>query len=225
MFEGRLTRTARKLALDSFDDGVSCCATKLTNLPLYRKIPWRLSAPQKGRQRKRLRAVDRVVAVVDAALARKGLTASQLLRWKEQMPSEAEMFPRDKYTMFDRKERRYRKGIHSKLWLYYSACLETLTTPFLHPSSSTVLLLFSAWLEPLQVFLSLGGSTPVSQEAFRRRTSHHHDIRRLIPCVGVSHRTSLGLDCIDSNRCRDVTCSVWCMHLPGDDAMMRLLRK
>lgn len=32
------------------------------------------------------------------------------------MPTEAEMLPRDKYTMFDRKEKRYRKGIHSESW-------------------------------------------------------------------------------------------------------------
>ena len=111
------------------------------------KIPWRLSAPQKARQRKRLRAVDQVIAVVDAALARQQqqravaalatptrhqsagtqlATASQprpvvtmlnLQRWKDQMPSEAEMLPRDKYTIFDRKEKRYRKGIHSELFL------------------------------------------------------------------------------------------------------------
>ena len=30
------------------------------------------------------------------------------------MPNEGEMVPRDKYTMFDRKEKRYRKGIHSE---------------------------------------------------------------------------------------------------------------
>jgi hypothetical protein len=35
-------------------------------------------------------------------------------RWKAEMPTEAEMLPRDKYTMFDRKERKYRKGIHSE---------------------------------------------------------------------------------------------------------------
>ena len=32
------------------------------------------------------------------------------------MPSEEEMVPRDKYTIFDRKEKRYRKGIHSELY-------------------------------------------------------------------------------------------------------------
>ena len=34
-------------------------------------------------------------------------------RWKAEMPSEAEMLPKDKYTVFARNERGYRKGIHS----------------------------------------------------------------------------------------------------------------
>ncbi|KAH0356757.1 hypothetical protein KCU81_g433, partial [Aureobasidium melanogenum] len=150
------------------------------------KIPWRLSAPQKLRQRRRLRRVDNIVSVLDSALQRqvqsqpattatKGIGATQattgelsqtaqgqrlmnaetnaplnelrhgrgprqgdilsgslptgtvtmtgdqarkmgtiklLERWKADMPTEAEMLPRDKYTMFDRKEKKYRKGIH-----------------------------------------------------------------------------------------------------------------
>ncbi|CAF9926873.1 MAG: hypothetical protein GOMPHAMPRED_004250 [Gomphillus americanus] len=76
------------------------------------KIPWRLSAMQKARQRKRLRAVDHVVAVVDKALATKGITTKSLERWKTEMPTEQEMLPKDKYTIFDRKEKTYRKGIH-----------------------------------------------------------------------------------------------------------------
>jgi hypothetical protein len=39
-------------------------------------------------------------------------------RWKEEMPSEREMVPRDKYTMFDRKEKKYRKAIHSECTLW-----------------------------------------------------------------------------------------------------------
>ena len=35
-------------------------------------------------------------------------------RWKVEMPTEQEMLPKDKYTVFDRKVKRYRKGIHSK---------------------------------------------------------------------------------------------------------------
>ena len=37
-----------------------------------------------------------------------------LERWKEEMPTEGEMRPKDKYTMFDRKEKNYRKGVHSE---------------------------------------------------------------------------------------------------------------
>jgi hypothetical protein len=58
--------------------------------------------------------VDAVVATVDRALARQSLTTAAVERWKAEMPSEREMVPRDKYTMFDRKEKRYRKGVHSK---------------------------------------------------------------------------------------------------------------
>lgn len=78
------------------------------------KIPWRLSKFQKRRHRERLRAVDDVIATVDAALTKKGETIAALEQWKSEMPTEAEMLPRDKYTMFDRKEKKYRKGIHSK---------------------------------------------------------------------------------------------------------------
>ena len=49
----------------------------------------------------------------------------KLERWKEEMPTEAEMRPKDKYTMFDRKEKRYRKGIHSKAessWYLVDEC-------------------------------------------------------------------------------------------------------
>ncbi|PGH30861.1 hypothetical protein GX50_06362 [[Emmonsia] crescens] len=76
------------------------------------KIPWRLSAPQKARQRKRLRAVDKVVDTVNAALDRNGMTSKAVARWFEEMPREEEMLPKDKYTIFDRKEKKYRKGIH-----------------------------------------------------------------------------------------------------------------
>jgi hypothetical protein len=79
-----------------------------------RKIPWRLSKFQKARQRKRLRAVDTLVSVVDKALSKQGTTTKAVERWKAEMPIEREMVPKDKYTMFDRKEKKYRKGIHSE---------------------------------------------------------------------------------------------------------------
>ena len=43
-----------------------------------------------------------------------GQTTRLIERWKMEMPTEAEMLPKDKYTIFDRKEKKYRKGIHSK---------------------------------------------------------------------------------------------------------------
>lgn len=84
---------------------------------MCRKIPWRLSKFQKQRQRRRLRAVDTVVSVLDQALAKKGITTKAVERWKDEMPIEQEMLPKDKYTIFDRKEKKYRKGIHSQLRL------------------------------------------------------------------------------------------------------------
>lgn len=85
---------------------------------LYRKIPWRLSSRQKFRQRKRLRAVDNVVDTVAAALERNGFAQMKAVeRWYTEMPREEEMLPKDKYSIYDRKEKTYRKGIHSKFIL------------------------------------------------------------------------------------------------------------
>ena len=79
-----------------------------------RKIPWRLSSMQKARQRKRLKLVDKVVDTVNAALNKNGgMTAKAVERWYREMPREEEMLPKDKYTIYDRKEKKYRKGIHS----------------------------------------------------------------------------------------------------------------
>lgn len=39
-------------------------------------------------------------------------TIKAIERWKAEMPREEEMLPRDKYSIFDRKAKRYRKGIH-----------------------------------------------------------------------------------------------------------------
>jgi hypothetical protein len=73
---------------------------------------------QKARQRKRLRAVDKVVDTVSMALQKNGcVTAKAVERWYQEMPREEEMLPKDKYTIFDRKEKKYRKGIHSMSYL------------------------------------------------------------------------------------------------------------
>lgn len=58
--------------------------------------------------------VDNVISVVDHALARQGASAKAVERWKKEMPREEEMVPKDKYSMFDRKEKTYRKGVHSE---------------------------------------------------------------------------------------------------------------
>lgn len=49
-----------------------------------------------------------------------------LERWKEEMPTEGEMRAKDKYTMFDRKEKTYRKGVHSKSSEELDSCMWTL---------------------------------------------------------------------------------------------------
>ena len=45
--------------------------------------------------------------------------AMSLERWKEEMPTEGEMRAKDKYSMFDRKEKSYRKGVHSECALFF----------------------------------------------------------------------------------------------------------
>lgn len=54
---------------------------------------------------------------VAAALARQGQSTKSINRWYDEMPREQEMLPKDKYTIFDKKERRYRKSIHSMCWI------------------------------------------------------------------------------------------------------------
>ncbi|CAK7567379.1 MAG: hypothetical protein SEPTF4163_005343 [Sporothrix epigloea] len=90
-------------------------ATNVLSGGLLWKCPWRLSPFQKYRQRKRLQAVDSVISTLETSLAKQGTSISALQRWKQEMPREEEMLARDKYTIFDRKVKRYRKSIHSTL--------------------------------------------------------------------------------------------------------------
>lgn len=57
--------------------------------------------------------MDRVVDTISAALQRTGQTSKAVERWYAEMPREEEMLPKDKYTIFDKKEKKYRKSIHS----------------------------------------------------------------------------------------------------------------
>lgn len=59
--------------------------------------------------------MDKVVDTLANALKNQGMTAKAIDRWYTEMPREEEMLPKDKYTIFDRKERKYRKGIHSMM--------------------------------------------------------------------------------------------------------------
>lgn len=77
-----------------------------------------MSSMQKYRHRQRLRRVDRIVACVDNALAKQGMVAAAVERWKLEMPTEEEMEPKDKYTLFDRNAKKYRKGVHSTFFAY-----------------------------------------------------------------------------------------------------------
>lgn len=73
----------------------------------HRKDPWRLSGPRKQRLRERLRAVDDVIATI----ARSGVQC-RALEQAQALPTEAEMSPRDKYTVFNRNARGLRKSVH-----------------------------------------------------------------------------------------------------------------
>ncbi|KIO22615.1 hypothetical protein M407DRAFT_245105 [Tulasnella calospora MUT 4182] len=71
------------------------------------KVPWRLSAPRKARQRQRLRDVDEVIETVRQS----GVQCESLTRALA-LPKEYEMPAKDKYTVFNRRSKGYRKGIH-----------------------------------------------------------------------------------------------------------------
>lgn len=84
-----------------------------------------MSPNQKYRQRRRLKAVDQVIATVDEGLKSKGMTSKLLDRLKAEVPLESEMLPRDKYTTFSRQEKGYRIGLHRKsLSLGWTLCLQ-----------------------------------------------------------------------------------------------------
>ncbi|OAV95582.1 hypothetical protein PTTG_12658 [Puccinia triticina 1-1 BBBD Race 1] len=71
------------------------------------KIPWRLSTTRKANLRKRLREVDSVIqAVKDSGVQCGALTKAM------ELPTEADMTPRDKYFVFSARSKGYRKGIH-----------------------------------------------------------------------------------------------------------------
>ncbi|GAA6003181.1 hypothetical protein JCM10207_001789 [Rhodosporidiobolus poonsookiae] len=72
------------------------------------KMPWRLSKTRKMRQRLRLKAVDDVIATIEAS----GVQTASLSHSLSSLPSEPSMPSRDKYTVFSRTDPGYRKGLH-----------------------------------------------------------------------------------------------------------------
>lgn len=71
------------------------------------KMPAEMNKTRKANVRKRLKAVDKVIAVVaESGVKCKALTLAL------QLPKESEMKPRDKYTVFSKKHKGYRKGLH-----------------------------------------------------------------------------------------------------------------
>lgn len=97
------------------------------------KVPWRMSSHQKQRVRDRLRDVDEVVKQINLGLhvqrcETKGIQydtainthkifkprvkSLRLLNKPSFFPREFQMSPKDKYSVFDKKARGYRKGVH-----------------------------------------------------------------------------------------------------------------
>jgi len=71
------------------------------------KTPWRLSSARKARQRFRLKQVDSVIETI-----RQSGVECRSLELAMALPKEHEMPAKDKYTVFSRFSRGYRKGIH-----------------------------------------------------------------------------------------------------------------
>ncbi|KXN68090.1 putative MRPL31-mitochondrial ribosomal protein, large subunit [Conidiobolus coronatus NRRL 28638] len=71
------------------------------------KNPWKMSSCRKANLRKRLRDVDEVVKT----LSDSGYTCKRLEEFKK-LPTEAELSPREKYTVFSKSTKGHRLVIH-----------------------------------------------------------------------------------------------------------------
>ncbi|KAI0083987.1 60s ribosomal protein l31 [Irpex rosettiformis] len=81
--------------------------TSVASGGLLWKVPWKLSPTRKANVRSRLKKVDAVIEAVRAS----GVECTALTKALE-LPKEHEMPARDKYTVFSKWEKGYRKGIH-----------------------------------------------------------------------------------------------------------------
>ncbi|KAG0682658.1 hypothetical protein C6P40_001102 [Pichia californica] len=76
------------------------------------KRSWRLSAPQKRRQRHRMQTVDSNIAVLYEGLKANSMSSKKVDDLHFNFPKENEMKSKDKYTVFNKHARGYRKGVH-----------------------------------------------------------------------------------------------------------------
>jgi hypothetical protein len=71
-----------------------------------------MSKGQKARHRLRMRIVDRNIERVGLALKSNGMTCNMLERLKRELPKESEMPAKDKYWVFNKTSKGYRKSAH-----------------------------------------------------------------------------------------------------------------
>ncbi|KAG7810374.1 hypothetical protein KL921_002869 [Ogataea angusta] len=76
------------------------------------KKPWRLSRFQKYRHRKRMQLVDSNIQALYDGLQANGMSSKRVEHLMTEYPKESEMTPRNKYTVFSKYARKYRKAIH-----------------------------------------------------------------------------------------------------------------
>lgn len=76
------------------------------------KVPRVMSQHQKFRHRLRMKTVDRNVERILQGLKSTKQSCSTVDKFLKNVPKESEMAPRDKYTIFSRKTKTYRKGAH-----------------------------------------------------------------------------------------------------------------
>ncbi|RDW47661.1 mitochondrial 54S ribosomal protein YmL31 [Yarrowia lipolytica] len=73
---------------------------------------WRLSPTQKAGQRKRIKAVDSVMDVLRSSMEKLGVTPKFLIKAETECPPSSAMLPKDKYTVFSKNHKGYRKSVH-----------------------------------------------------------------------------------------------------------------
>lgn len=89
-----------------------------STMPRLGGLVWKinrvLSQPQKARHRLRMRIMDRSIARVAEGLKLTGQKSKTVNKTLQSLPKEKDMKPRDKYTIFSKKTRTYRKGAHTQ---------------------------------------------------------------------------------------------------------------